>query len=203
MGELTAGDVQTYTSGRLTSGDGEVQRMLNAALMVARREVGWFVSPVEEDYEVTLDGPDSRVLWLPTLKLVTLTSIVEDDVSLDMSTVRASTGDTPGRNRRVAVRKRSGNFWSDEYGSIVVTMDHGFTEAEAVDWRQAILSMVDQMSLLPVRAATGSSDFGVASKRIDDIQLNWSSPYAAMAEEVIFSIGHIIDKYKLADLEFL
>lgn len=203
MAELTSTDVSDFTDGRLNEDDEEVKRMLEAALLVARRECGWHVSPVIEGDVVTLDGPDSRVLWIPTMKLVTLNSVEENDTSINVADVRASTGDTPMRPARVALRKRSKSFWTDEYGWIVVDMDHGFTEDEADDWRQAILSMVDQMSLLPVQSATGSSDFGVAGKRIDDVQMTWSNPYAVMAEEVMFSASSIICRYRLPDLEFL
>lgn len=205
MPELTIADVKAFAANRPMGTDAEIQRMLDAALVVGRRYTGWHVSPAQ-DQTVTLDGPDSRILWLPTLKLNTLTSVVEDGVTLDVTPVTGnvvvSAGDGPGLPRRVALRKRGRSYWSCEYGAVVAVINHGFTEAEAADWRQAILSMVDQMSLLPVQAATGSSGFGIRSEKIDDVAVGYA-PYAAMAEEVLFSVMHILDDYRLPSLEFL
>lgn len=176
--------------------------MLAAALMVARREVGWHVSPVLTAQQITMDGPNSRVLFLPSQKVVTVTSVTEDDVLLDPATVRPSAGDGGFLRRRVALRKTSGDYWTDTYSGIELTIDHGFNEDEAADWRQAILSMVDQMSLLPVKASTGASGFGVKQERVDDVYTTYDT-YAAMAEDVLFSVNHVLCGYKLPDLEFL
>lgn len=174
--------------------------MLAAALSVARREVGWHVSPVKTETMI-IDGPGSRVLWLPTLKVVTKPTIIEDDVTLDVATYAPSAGNGPGLPRRVALRKTSRGWWTDTYGGISVTMQHGFTEAEAADWRQMILSMVDQMSLVPVSGGTGVSEFGLTGKRVDDVDYRYNA-YAAMAEEVIFSVCNILDDYRLPSVEY-
>lgn len=80
MAELSPDDVQDFTSGRLSSSDPEVARMLEAALVAARRYCGWVVTPVVTDDAITLDGPGSRILVLPTRKLVTLTSVSEREI---------------------------------------------------------------------------------------------------------------------------
>lgn len=200
MPELSPSDVEAYTSGRLRAVDPEVIRMLAAALSVARREAGWHVSPMKTE-TMTLDGPGSRVLWLPTLKVTTKPTIVEDGVTLDVATYAASAGDGPGLPRRVALRKTSRGWWTDTYGGISVTMTHGFSETEAADWRQMILSLVDQMSLVPVSGGTGVSEFGLTGKRIDDVDYRYNA-YAAMAEEVIFSVCNILDDYRLPSVEY-
>ena len=200
MPELTPEDVEAYTKGRLDPSDGETVRMLTVALNIARREAGWHVCPPRAE-TMTIDGPDSRILWLPTLKLNTLTSVSELGVTLDLTTLRKSAGDGPGLPRRVALRKRSRGYWTDEYESIVVTMNHGFDEDDAADWRQAVMSMVDQMSLLPVSAATGVSEFGLTGKRVDDVDYRYGA-YASMAEEVVFSINNVLDDYRLPSVEY-
>lgn len=174
--------------------------MLTAALAVARREVGWHVSPVRLADSITMDGPDSRILWLPTLKLVALTSITEDGTLLASSAYKPSVGDGPGLPRRAAVRKVSRGYWSCEYSAVTVVMDHGYTEAEAADWRQAILTMVDTMSLVPARA-DGTSPFGQTRKEIDDVTYAWA-PYAQMAEGVLFSVESILDDFRLPSVEY-
>jgi len=201
MGELTTSDVEQFTAGRLLANDPEVARLLDAALVIARRECGWHVSPVRYDDEVTIDGPGSRILLLPTRKLITLTSVTEDGTLLTLGDLTWSAGGPPGiLERPAAIRKRSKLWWSEDYQAVVVVMDHGYTEEEAADWRQAILSMVDQMGSL---ALSGRGDADLVSKRVDDVTYTWGNPYAAMAESALFSVKNILDDYRLPRLEFL
>ena len=203
MAELTAADVSTFTGGRLANdgGSGEVTRMLNAALTVARSQVGWHVSPVRTGDVVVLDGPGSSILDLPTLKLVTLTSVVEDGVTLDVTKIKASANPTSSEPLPVRLRKTTSPYWwSCNYQAVAVTMTHGYTETEAADWRQAILTMVDQMSRLPT-GSSGRSDADLSVKKVDDVQYEWGA-YTAMAEQVLFSVESILCGYELAPVYF-
>ena len=178
--------------------------MLDAALVTARRHTGWHVSPVIEGDEVVIDGPDSRMLNLPTRKLVELTSVTENDVVVPLADLRWSAGGPPGLLERPAtVRKRSSRFWTGHYQGVVVVMDHGYTEEEAADWRRAVLGMVDQMSLVPVTGSTGFSSAGLTSKRVDDVAYGWANPYSVMAEDVLFSVNSVLCDYKLPRVEFI
>jgi hypothetical protein len=200
VAELTPADVQTFTSGRLLAADGQVADMLTAALKTARKYVGWHVSPVRTDHSFTMDGPDSRVLILPTRKLIALTAIAENGTDLDVSTVGISAGDGPDIDRPVGVRKRSGSRWTGEYGGIEVTMTHGYTETEAADWRRAVLSMVDQMSQIPIRVASGAGE--IASIKVDDVTYGYRS-YDAAADEALVSVNHLLTDYSLPAVEFI
>jgi hypothetical protein len=200
MGELTAADVDLYTGGRLLASDPEVQRTLNAALVIARREVGWYVSPVIEE-TVVLDGPGSRILNLPTRRLLTLTSVEEDGTALTLTDLTWAAGGPPGLlERPVSVRKRSRGWWSCDYQAIEVVMTHGYTEDEAADWRQAILQMVDQMSVVNT---SGRGDADLVSKRVDDVTYSWSPSYTAAGEDALIGMRSILDDYRLPRLEFL
>lgn len=204
MPEISAADVSEFTHGRLSAADPEVERMLSAALTTARNFTGWHVSPVLTQ-TIVMDGPDSKILWLPTRKITAAgdpTSITEDGTLLDPTAYSTSKGDGPGLSRPIAVRKVGRGYWSAEYGAIEVVMTHGYTELEAVDWRQAIMAMVDQMSLVPVSAGSGTSTLGLTTKEVDDVRYTWSGDYNAMAEEVLFSFSHILCDYKLPDVEF-
>ena len=139
MAELTPTDVETYTQGRLHRDDTETARCLNAALSAARRYCGWHVTPVKENHQLVLDGPGGPLLVLPTLNLGELTSLTEDGDNVDLDEVRWS--------RRGLVRKKSGGLWTCHFSAIEVTITHGFTEADAADWRSAVLSAVDRISL--------------------------------------------------------
>lgn len=202
MTELTGADVATYTNDRLDGDDDNIKLMLSAALQVARARVGWHVSPVKVNHAMTLDGPNSRILWLPTMKVVEVTSVEEDGNVLDVANISVSVGDGPHQRRRQALRKRGRGWWTAEYGAIELVMTHGFTEVEAADWRNAIMQMVDTMSTMPVVAATGASAFGATALRVDDVSVNFTNPYLSAAEEVAFSYGAILSSYKLGDVEF-
>ena len=196
MAELTVVDVEDFTSRRLSSDDPEVERMLDAALVTARQYCGWAVTPVITDDAVTLDGPGSRILTLPTRKLVELTSISENGTPLSLDSLSAAPGGPPGRSRPVAVRKQSGAWWGSRYQSIDVVMTHGYLEAEAADWRYAVLSMVDEMGQMHL---SGSSSPGIVSKKVDDVTYRW----ADAAESSLHSFKSIFDSYRLHPLEFM
>lgn len=202
--ELTSVDVETYSRSRLAASDPEVVRMLEAALVVARRRAGWHVSPVIEDDELVLDGPDSRILWLPTRRVENVTAITENDKVIAPTAVRWSGGGAggAGNNRPVAMKKKSGGFWTPHYQSIEITMTHGFTKAQAGDWRQAVMSMVDQMSLVPVVSGSGTSEIGLRTKTVDDVTYRWDS-YIGMAEDALLSVDGIISGYALPSMEFI
>lgn len=108
----------------------------DVARSVARRFCGWHVTPVNEDDVVTLDGPRSPLLVLPTLRLIELGGVVEDGVTLNVANLHWST--------RGLVRKKSGANWSRNYGAIVVTMTHGFEAAEALDFTAAVSSYAER-----------------------------------------------------------
>ena len=84
---LTPTDVAAYTNGRLDAEAAQV--WLDRGLAIARRWCGWQVTTVTND-EVTLDGPGSRLLVLPTLKLVELTVVVEDGTAVDVADLLVS-----------------------------------------------------------------------------------------------------------------
>lgn len=200
MAELTTDDVEQFTGGRLLAADPEVERMLDTALAVARRECGWNVSPVAR-VTLLLDGPGSRILSVPSRKIVDLVSVTENGTSLNIADLTWSAGGPPGlMERPAAIRKRNRGWWSEDYQSVEVVMDSGYTEEEAPDWRQAVLSMVDQMASL---SSSGRGDSDLVSKRVDDVTYTYGNPYAGMAQQAVFGMGSIFDDYRLPRLEFM
>ncbi|MDD7812620.1 hypothetical protein PP713_08635 [Mycobacterium sp. CSUR Q5927] len=133
-GELTPEDVAEFTKGRLDPDDPRVSSLLAVALTAARRYCGWHVTPVRSE-TVTVDGPGSPMLILPTLRLAAVTSLTEDGVAVDLGTVTWSA--------RGLVCKRSRRPWTREFMGITATINHGFANAE--DWQSAVLSLVDHM----------------------------------------------------------
>lgn len=141
----------------------------SVALAAARRFCGWHVTPVFDDDEVTLDGTGSPLLVLPTLRLVEVTGIVENGITIDVDDVHVSA--------RGLVRKKSGARWSGLYGSIVVTMTHGFDEEMAADFDAAVASFADRRAggdkpnvigpvQWPVEALATGSAFSVVERSL-------------------------------------
>lgn len=165
MPELTTTDVAQYTDGRLDPEDPETERMLNAALAAARRYCGWHVCPTLTDDTITIDGPGSPLLVLPTLNLQKLTSIAEQGIDVDLTYVQIS---SRGLARKLAgfpaqpldsdwwrwaevihpsapyMRIDIELYWTGGYSSLEIVMTHGFEDAP--DWQAAVLSYLSRSS---------------------------------------------------------
>jgi hypothetical protein len=193
MPELTPTDVEQFTGGRLSATASETQRMLDAALSAARRDVRWFVSPIIYGDVITLNGTGCNRLRLPTKQVIHLDAITNDGVALDP--VNDVLLDCESDN---LLYKNSGVF-SNQVNGITVTMDHGFPEdfseapsgykgLIAADWRQAILALVVNISQI---VAAGRPDSELASKQVDDVIYAWG------ATQGLASIENILSHYRL------
>ena len=178
MAELTELDVENYTGGRLARDAPETTRLLTVGLGVARRYCGWPVTPVQADDVVTIDGPGSRLLVLPTLALVELKEVTEQDVPILLTDLDVSA--------RGLVTKKSGARWSSRLGAITVKMTHGF--AEAPEWQSAVLSFIDRTSL-----AVGG---GGAPRVIGPFQYD-TAPQSALASAFTDAERMLLDLYRL------
>ena len=195
MAELTVIDLESYTNGRLAKNNYETARVLAAALAKVRAYCRWHVTPVVTNDQVTLDGPGDwggwgvgagytyggtyygsgsalqrirvggQVLYLPTKKLQTISSIVEDGSPLDMTNISWT--------ERGEVIKLDHTRWSVNFNAIQVTFTHGYTEAQAADWRRIVLAVADRMSL--VRGLVGPFDLTVGPYRMHPAapEVNW------------------------------
>jgi hypothetical protein len=159
------------------------------------------VTPVIVDDAVTLDGPSSRILTLPTRKLIELVSISENGTPLLLDSVTATPGGMPGAlTRPAAVRKESSGrsgWWGSRYQSIDVVMTHGYTEAEAADWRYAVLSMVDEMSQIQM-----PGELDLVSKKVDDVTYRWADRYSSAVQTALYSSGSVFNSYRLPPVDF-
>ncbi|WP_207769124.1 hypothetical protein [Mycobacteroides abscessus] len=164
MAELTPDDLNRYTKGRLPGGtDEDTQDLLDAALAAARRYCGWSVSPVQTGVRITVDGPGGRVLSLPTLHLIAVTAISENGVPWDTTKIDVS-------QEAGTLEKFPHGVWTSRKGGISVTMTHGHTEAEAADWRRAVLRLADLMDRDDKNRDSGD----LVRKRVDDVEYQWA-----------------------------
>lgn len=156
MPELSGGDVEAYTQGRLPAGDAETLRLLAAALAGARRYCGWHVTPEKEDHEVEIDGPGTHLLVIPTMALTELQQVTENGEDLNLDDLEWS--------RRGLVRKKIPVCrWTHALGGITVKITHGYAEADAADWRGAVLAAVDLASQLGAGYAEKIGPFSYAA----------------------------------------
>ena len=88
---------------------------LKAAHGVVRRFCGWHVAPLITE-TIILDGSGGRDVLLPSLHVVTLTSVVNDgeDVTAAVDTSRAG------------ILRLTDGTWTDRLGRISVTLSHGY-----------------------------------------------------------------------------
>lgn len=189
MAELTPQDVYTHTGGRVPNDGptGKTAKRLAAALASARGYCGWRVSPVEEE-TITLDGPGGQLLSVKTLKVVGMPTVTEDGRTIEARWSAKAPG---------CARKASGGCWSGEFGAIEVTITHGFTEEQAADWRDAICSMVEEMTLRDkVDAATGRSARDLTAKKVDDVELTWAS-LRSSADRAVYGVQATLDRYRI------
>lgn len=183
MAELTVDDVELFTGGRLSAGDDETQNALDRAYAAVRTYCGWHVSPVKTDHTVELDGPDEEILALPTKQLLTLTSVVEDGVTLNVNNLIPSVS---GR----LLMKQSGGFWSWKPAAITVTMTHGFENAP--DFDQAVLEYVNATTM-----AVSAGGAGVLKRhKVDDEEREWDT--ALSGGQASDGLNHgLLDQYRL------
>lgn len=159
-GNLTPDDLEAFTNGRLDAEDADTARKLRAALAAARNFCGgWHVAP-ERTETLTLDGPGTAVLSLPSRNIVSITSITDAGVAVPIDSVDVS-------KRLGLIEKQSCALWSRRYGSIVIALTHGFSGESAADFEHAVLSAAEQMSAKHRR----STDMKRA--RIDDVEYEW------------------------------
>lgn len=134
-GEPNGDDVAVLTQNRLAAGDPRTTMLLGAALAAARSYCGWHVIG-ERTVTMTLDGPGSPLLVLPTLRLTDIAALTEDGQIIDPLTLEWS--------ELGLVYKAARARWTRRYRGITATITHGFTEA--ADFNNAIVSMVDRLS---------------------------------------------------------
>lgn len=95
---------------------------LNAAHQAVRRECGWHVAPIITE-TLVLDGRGGKALLLPSKRVREVMSVLNDGTDVT-DAVRFS--------RRSGVLTLASG-WSTEVGSIEVTLEHGYSPAEAAD----------------------------------------------------------------------
>lgn len=162
MAELAPADLPAAVRARFAD-DTAALAAINEVLVAARRYCGWHVSPVRANEVIELDGPGGHVLSLPTLCLNSVASVTELGASVDVSKL--------DRSRRKGTLTKPFGHWTCRDGAITATITHGYTEAEAADWRRAVIALVDKWSENVVSKRETSDQL---AKKVDDIEYQWA-----------------------------
>jgi hypothetical protein len=122
-----------------------------------RAYCGWHIAPVKDE-TLTLDGPGTGTLMLPSLHVLDVLSITEDEILLTPLDYAWSQA---GMVRRFA----SGCWqvdrqprWTGNFRAVVVEITHGFT-----DWPPDVLVVIDRLVARAVSGAGVLSQVGAVS----------------------------------------
>lgn len=170
----TAEQMSERTDGIIAADRPFIGYALDVATRMIRDHCGWVVGPVTTE-TFHLDGPGSRLLVLPTLRVVEVTAVRQDDVALDMSTVRVS---------RDAGMLRASSALSDEFGAIEVDLRHGYDVVP-----EPIVDLTLQMA-----ARALGSPLGVVREQSLVANITWSTTAAGVAG------GTVIMEHELGTL---
>lgn len=98
-----------------------ILRQVSAAV---RAYCHWHIAPVQSE-TWTLDGSGTRFLWLPTLRVVSIESITNNGVAVDLTTVDTS------KSGYLVLRcdvSSALHCWSHRPGGIVIQLHHGLDD---------------------------------------------------------------------------
>lgn len=147
---------------------------LDVASQMIRDHCGWVVGPVTTD-TLYLDGPGSRLLVLPSLRVVEVTAVRQAGRPLDLTGLRIS---------RSTGMIRTASPLTDEYGAIEVDLRHGYDTVP-----EPIVDLTLQMA-----ARALGSPLGVVREQSLVANVTWSTTAAGVAG------GTVILEHELAAL---
>lgn len=141
------------------------------ALAMVQKACGWHVAPEQED-TVLLDGPGSGVLLLPSLHVVSVTSIYENSDLVEPTDYEWSATGVVRRTYADQWRVDRQPRWTNRLRGISVTFVHGYAEMP-LDLQQ----VVDSLS-----ASMQSTERGLVSKTIGPFSESYGSDPTYLAD---------------------
>lgn len=154
---------------------------LRAASDVIRGYCGWHVAP-EISETLHLDGPDSQLLVLPSLRVAEVTGIVEAGQPADLTDIAVS---------RTGMLRRRRPF-ADTFASVEVTLRHGFENVP-----DAIVDLT-----LQIAARALGSPLGVVREQSLIANVTWTTTAAGVAGGTVLMAHEepILAPYRLGTL---
>lgn len=178
----TTEELASYSKGAISAYDPRAEEALDGASQAIRNYCGWHVTPVATE-TLVLDGPGGRLLSLPTKRVVSIASIVEDETTLADNTDFRWSED--GSVKRKTCR------WSDDFRILTVVLTHGYDTA--LDLKRVLLSVV--MREL-------SSPSGATREQAGAVSVSWalSAPGVSGGIAIMQNERQILDFYRIESI---
>lgn len=171
-------ELSAYTKGNISPTDGRSQLILDGATQAIQRYAGWNIAP-PEDVTVTLDG-GGRVLYLPSLKVNSVASVLVDGVAVT---------DYEWSRRTGNLRRKAGACFPEVWGGIVVAFNSGYAAVPA-DLKEVVLQ---------VASVALSSPTGATREQAGAVAMAWATtaPGVSGGLTLLARDLAIVDSYRL------
>lgn len=178
----TPADLTAYTEGAISLTDPRAQDMLDGATAAIRRRCGWNIAPAD-DFTLILDG-GSSVLYLPTLQLNSVTSIVVNGTALTYP------DDYEWSQVTGNVRSKQSGGFPDSWGGTVVSFNSGYTTVPA-DLKEIVLQVV---------SIALSSPTGATREQAGQVAVSWATTEIGVSGGLSLLARDlaVVDRYALA-----
>lgn len=151
----SAEELQHFTKGKIKASEPRVAPALEAVSAEIRREAGWHIWPLLEDHEVILDGSGNSVQPVPTLRLMRIKTVSNAGVSIPPELIDSS--------RLGLLKIQGGTMWTNRYGQVRLTIDHGWEDAPEL-----------KALCLSLTARALASPMGATREQAGSISVNWA-----------------------------
>ena len=134
--------------------EGEARARAEATV---RAHCGWHVAPVKDE-TITLDGPGTGALLLPSLHVVDVLTITEDGAELTPAIDYSWSVSGAVRRYPESWRVDSQGRWTGNFRAVVVELTHGFDQ-----WPLDVLAVIDRLVARAMSGAGVLSQVGAVS----------------------------------------
>lgn len=181
----TPDQLEAHTKGAVTADDPRALPALRSVSTAVRRRCGWHVAPSTSE-TITLDGPGSQYLGLPSMHVTDVAGVFNAGEAIDVETALAA-----GTLEWSALGSlRYGGYFTARYRGVQVTLTHGYELDEVED----IVGVV-----LAITARGLASPMGQTREQAGGLAVTWSSSAPGVAGGIAATDDEkaIIDVYRI------
>lgn len=122
-----------------------------------RRFCGWHISP-QLDFDLVLDGTGAPTMFLPSLRLNSVTAVSDNGTDIDPAGIKWSADGM--------IRRGTGGCWTSEFRGVRAQFNSGFAPEEL----GGITSLITSLIKRPTDDPTGV----VASKAVGSVSISYA-----------------------------